>query len=106
MHGFRLIAFDKVGRPAAATEKLLQFLMLDPRQDGRVADLVAVQVQDRQHGSVADWVEELVGMPGGRQGACFRFAVAYDAGDDQVGIVERGAKGMAERIAQLATLVN
>ena len=35
MHLFRLIAFHEVGRPAAASQKLLQFLMLDAGQDGR-----------------------------------------------------------------------
>ena len=29
MHRLRLVAFDEVGRPAAAAEELLQFLMLD-----------------------------------------------------------------------------
>ena len=43
----RLVALDEIRRPAAAAEELLQLLGLDARQDGRVADLVAVQVQDR-----------------------------------------------------------
>ena len=106
MHLFRLIAFHKVGRPAAAPEELLQFLMLDAGQDGRIADLVAIEVQDRQHGSVGDRVEKLVGLPCGRQGARFRFTVADDAGDDQIGIVERGPEGMAERVPQFAAFVN
>ena len=106
MHRFRVVAFHKVGRPAAASEELLQFLMLDAGQDGRVADLVAIQVQDRQHGSVGDRVEKLVGLPCGRQGARFRFTVADDAGDDQIGIVERGPEGMAERVPQFAAFVN
>ena len=84
MHLFRLITFHKVRRPAAASEKLLQFLMLDAGQDGRVADLVTIEVQDRQHGSIGNWVEKLVGLPCGRQGARFRFTVADDAGDDQI----------------------
>ena len=63
MHLFRLIAFHKVRRPAAAAQELLQFLMLDAGQDGRIADLVAVEVQDRQHGSVGDRIEKLVGLP-------------------------------------------
>ena len=45
-------------------------------------------------------------MPGGGQRAGLGFAVADDAGDDQVGIVERRAEGVAEAVAQLATLVN
>ena len=106
MHLFRLITFHKVGRPAAASEKLLQFLMLDAGQDGGVADLVAIEVQDRQHGTVGNRVEKLVGLPCGRQGTGFRFTVADDAGDDQIGIVERGPEGMAERVAQFAAFVN
>ncbi len=80
--------------------------MLDAGQDGRVVDLVAVEMQDRQHGPVVDRVEKLVGLPRGRQGAGFRFAVADDAGDDQAGVVEGGPEGMAERVPQLAALVN
>ena len=70
--------------------------MLDARQDGRIADLVAIEVQDRQHGSVGDWVEKLVGLPRGGQGPCFRFTVADDAGDNQTGIVERCSESMAD----------
>ena len=106
MHLFRIVTFDEVGRPAATLQELLQFLMLDAGQDGRVADLEAVEVQDRQHGPVVDGVEKLVGLPCGRQGTGFRLAVADDAGDDQIGIVERRPEGMAERIAQLATFVD
>jgi len=106
MHLFRLIALDKIGRPAAAAQKLRQFLMLNAGQHSGVADFVAVEMQDRQHGPVAGRVEQLVGLPGRRQGAGFRFAVADDAGDDQLGIVESGPEGVAERIAQLAAFVN
>jgi hypothetical protein len=106
MHLFRLVAFDEIGRPAAAAQELLQFLVLDAGEDGRVADLVAVEVQDRQHGAVGDRVEQLVGLPRGRQRPGFRFAVADDAGDDQIGVVERRPEGVAERIAQLAAFVD
>ena len=39
--------------PAVALEQRDQLLLGDPREHGRVRDLVAVQVQDRQHGAVA-----------------------------------------------------
>ena len=106
MHLFRLVAFHKVGRPAAAAQELLQFLMLDAGQDGRIADLVSIEVQDRQHGSVGNGIEELVGLPRGRQRACFRFAVAHNAGDDHTGIVERRPESMADRVTQFAAFVN
>ncbi len=63
MHLFRLITFHKVGRPAAAAQKLLQFFMLDAGQNGWIADLVAIEVQDGQHGSVGNWIEKLIGLP-------------------------------------------
>src|SRR6185437_16718186 len=51
-------------------------------------------------------IEELVGMPRRGQRSGLRFAVADDAGDDQVGIVEHRPERMAERIAQLSALVD
>jgi hypothetical protein len=36
----------------------------------------------------------------------FRFAVAYDAGDDEVGVVECGAVGVHEGVAELAALMD
>ena len=80
--------------------------MVDTGQDGRVADLVAVEMQDRQHGAVTDRIEELVGLPGGGQRSGLGLAVPDHAGDDQAGIVECGAEGMAERIAKLATFMD
>jgi hypothetical protein len=106
MHRRGIVALDEIGRPAAAAEETAPAPRARCGPGRRVADLVAVQMQDRQHGAVGDRIEELVGLPGGRQRAGFRLAVADDAGDDQVGIVERGAEGMAERIAELAALVD
>ena len=45
-------------------------------------------------------------MPGGRQRAGLRFAVADHRGDDQIRIVERRAAGMREHVAQFAAFVN
>ena len=96
MHLLRVIAFNKVRRPAAASKKLLQFLMLDTGQDGRVADLIAIEVEDWQHSSISNGVEKFVGLPCSCQRTGFRFAVADDTGDNQIGVVKHGSKGMAE----------
>jgi hypothetical protein len=80
--------------------------MLDSGQDGWVGNLVAVEMQDRQHRTVGDRIEELVGMPRRGQRSGFRFAIADDAGDDQVGSVKHRPERMAERIAQLAAFVD
>ena len=106
VHGFGLVALDEQRSPAATAEELLQFLVLDAGKHCRVADLEAVEVQDRQDRAVRDRIEKLVGLPGGRQRTRFGLAVADDAGDDQPGIVERGAEGVAERIAEFAAFMD
>ncbi len=63
-------------------------------------------MQDRQHRAVGRRIEKLVGMPGRGQRPGLRLAVADDAGDDQIGIVEHRPERMAERIAQLAAFVD
>ena len=106
VHQRRLMAFHEQRRPAATAQKLLQLLAGDAREHGGVGDLVAVQVQDRQHRAVGHWVEKLVGVPGRGQRPGFSLAVADHAGNDQLGVVEHRAKGVAERITQLPALVN
>ena len=106
VHLGRVVSFDEVRRVAVAAHQGFQLLVADAGQHGGVGDLVAVEVQDRQHAAVADRVEELVAMPAGGQRPGFGFAVADHAGDDQVGVVERRPVGMRQGIAQLAALVN
>jgi hypothetical protein len=45
-------------------------------------------------------------MPAGRQRAGLGFAVADDAGNDQVRVVERCPVSVRERVAQFATFMN
>ena len=78
----------------------------DPRQHRRVGDLVAVEVQDRQHRAVGGRVEELVRVPARGERPGLGLAVADHAGHDQVGVVERGAVGVRQRVAELAALVD
>ena len=83
MHQLGLVTLDEMRRPAVAAKQLLQFLALDAGQDCRIGDLVAVEVQDRQHRAIGGGIEKLVGMPRRRQRPGFRLAVADDAGDDR-----------------------
>ena len=106
VHGFGVVAFHEMRCPAAPAQILLQLLVLDAGQHGGVADLVAVEVQDRQHRTVGDRIEELGGLPGRRQWAGLGFTVADDAGHDQPGIVKRRPERVTERVPQLAALVD
>src|SRR5271156_3616418 len=80
--------------------------MLDAGQQSRIADLVTIEMEDRQHRSIGLWIEKLVGLPGGSQGRCFRFTITNHAGHHEIWIVERCAEGMAERVTQLAAFMN
>ena len=106
MHVHRVVAGQDVGRVAVALEQLSQLVLGDARQDGRVGDLIAVQVQDRDHHAVADRVEEFVRVPAGGQRPGLGFAVADHAENFEVRIVEGRAISVCERIPKLATFVN
>ena len=68
VHGHRVVAFNEVRLPGAATEEALHLFMGHTAEDGGVRDLVAIQVQDGQNSAVTHGVQELVGLPAGGQG--------------------------------------
>ena len=51
------------------------------RQQSRIVDLVPVEIQDGQYGSVPNWIEKFVDVPRSGEWTCFRFAIAYDCRD-------------------------
>ena len=106
VHRLGLVALDEVRLVAVADEQALELVVRDAREDGRVGDLVAVEVQDRQHRAVARRIEELVRVPAVGERAGLGLAVADHAGDDQVGIVEGRAVGVRQRVAELAAFVD
>ena len=91
---------------AVAAQQLRQFLAADPRQHGGIGDLESVQMKDRKYRAIACRIQKLVGVPAGRQGAGFGLAVADDAGDDQIRIVESGTISMDQGIAQFPTFMD
>src|SRR4029450_6129190 len=77
-----------------------------PRQQGRIVNLVAVEIQDGQYSAVSNGIEKFVDVPRGGERPCFGFAITHDRRDDQVGIIERSAARVRQNIAQLATFVD
>ena len=53
VHGRRVVALDEVRLVAVADQQRAQLVVRDAREHGRVGDLVAVEVQDREHRAVA-----------------------------------------------------
>ena len=63
-------------------------------------------MQDRQDGAVAAGVQELVPVPARRERPGLGLAVPDDAGDEQVGVVERRSEGVRQRVPELAAFVD
>ena len=106
VHGHGIVALNEVGHPGAALEETLNLLMGHAAKNGRIADFIAVQVQDGQHSTVAHRVQKFVGLPAGSQRAGLSFAIAHGAGHDKVGVIEGGTKGMSDGVTQLAALID
>ena len=102
--GFR--AFHKVRLPAHTCKKLPQHVIRSTGQNGRIGNLVAVQMQNRQHRAIFVRIDKFVALPGSGQRTSFRFSIADHAGRNQIGIVKYRAKGMGQRIAQFSALMN
>ena len=106
VHGLRVIALDEMRGVAVAAHESFELLVRDAREHGRVGDLVAVEMQDRQHRAVARRIEKLVRVPARRERPRLRLAVADHAGDDEIRVVEGRAVGVRQRIAEFAALVD
>lgn len=88
VHLFRIVTLNVVGSMPVAAQQVVQLVMVNPCQDGGTSDLVAIEVQDRQNGSVACGIHELIGVPAGCQRAGFRLPVAHHGRNNKVGVVE------------------
>src|SRR5262245_10166414 len=106
MHGFRLVSFYKIGLVSISREKSNQFVVAEATEDGRVRDLIAVQVKDGKRGPVPRGIQKLVGMPTCGQRPRLALAVADHAAGQQVGIVEDRAVGMRKGVAEFPALVD
>src|SRR6266478_327762 len=106
VHQYGIIAFHEVGLVTIAAEKLLQFLVTDASKEGGIGNFVTVQVQNRQHRSIVDRIQEFVRMPTTRQRPGFSLAIADNASDYQVRIVKGGAVTVGERVTEFPPFVN
>ena len=100
------IAGDIGGLVAVPAQQRVELAAGQPGQHRRISDLPAVEVQDRQDGTVAARVDEPVRVPAGGQRAGLGLPVADHARHDQVRVVERRAVRVRQRVAKLAALVN
>ena len=59
MHHKRVIAFDEIRFVAISDQQRLQFFVRNAREDGRIRDLVAVEVQHRQDSPIANRIQRI-----------------------------------------------
>src|SRR5579862_10041038 len=83
-----------------------EFFITEPAQDGWVINLVAVQVQNRQHRAITHWINKFIGMPARCQWPSLSFTIADDAAHQQIRIVEYCSGCMCDRVAQFSAFVD
>ena len=106
MHVLWVVAFEEVRLVAVAAQQIRDLVVGAPAQHRGAGDLVAVQMQDRQHCAVPRRVQKMDSRPRSRQRSRFSLAVANHSNHEQVRIVECRAEGVSEHVAELTTLVN
>ena len=105
-HLVRVVAADKDGLPALTRQERRDVVVAAPAEDRGAGDLGAVEVQDRQHRTIASRIEERRDLPGAGQGTGLGLTVADHTRDHQIGAVEGGARGMDECVPEFAALVD
>ncbi len=96
MNDRRIVALDEMRIVPVSAHQSGQLLAADASKNRRIGDLKTIEMKDRKNRAIAHRVQKFVGVPTCGQRASFRFAVADDAGDDQIRIVEGGAIGMSQ----------
>ena len=101
-----VVTFDKDRLPALATQVGGHVLIAGAAEDSRAGDLVAVEVDDRDDRAVAARVEEVRQAPRRGQRAGLGFAVADDAGDEEIRVVHGGPAGVDQGVPEFAALMD
>src|SRR5208283_722821 len=100
------VPFNEIWFVTVTNEQAMQLLRRYACENGGISDLVAVQMQNRQHRAVANRVEKFVRVPGSRQRPGLRLTVADYRDHEQVGIIERRTESMREAVTELAALMD
>src|SRR5579862_4089254 len=106
MHRLGFVALDKIWLPTVASEELYELLVVHAPEHRGVRDLVAVEMENRQHRAVARGIQKLIAVPARSQWAGFCFPISDHATNEQLGIVKYRSASVHDRIAQLSTFVD
>jgi hypothetical protein len=63
MHGVNVGTLHEIRSPAITAEQIFKFLVRDAGEQRWIIDLVPIEMEDRQNGTVARGIQEFVDMP-------------------------------------------
>src|SRR5947209_378801 len=106
MHLLRLVSLYEIRLPAVAREEIRELLIIQPAKQGGICDLVAIEMENGQHGTVTCGIQKLVAVPTGCQWSGFRLAVSHHTACEQVWIVEHRTASVHDRITQFSAFVD
>ena len=106
VHSHRIVTFYEVRFPSAALEEVFHFLMRNTWENGRVTDLVSVQMKDWKNSTVCDRVQEFVGLPWSSKRPCFSFTVTDNNCSDKIWVVQNSTKAVSNWISKFSTLID
>src|SRR6185312_8404265 len=104
--GPRIVSGDDMHVVVVALEQSACVVRLFAGEHGRPADLVAVQMENREHRAVARRIQKARALPRTFERAGFGFTVPDHGGHDEIGIVERRAERVRQHVAQLSALMD
>src|SRR5664280_2349587 len=106
MHDLRIVSLDKEGLVPTPGIQGAQIRVAGTSLGSWARNLVTVEMQNRKDCAISHRIEEVDRLPATFEGAGLGFSVANDAGNNQIGIVECGAKRMNQRVTKLTTLMH
>src|SRR6516164_4838325 len=106
MHAGRIAPFYKIRRVTVADEQRFQLFMTNAGQQRRGINLVAIEVQDGQHGPICDRVEELVAVPARGQRPRLCFAITHHHERYQVWSFVDSPVSVRGAVAQFTSLMD
>src|SRR5215510_3895117 len=89
VHDHGVIAGNKLRCMTMTAKKINKLVLRNAGVYSGAGDLVAIEVQNRKHGSIAHWVEKLVTLPASLEGGGFGFVLCDGMMDLSVAALEQ-----------------
>jgi len=106
MQSERLIAFHEMNLVAVRLKKTPYVIIAATPEDRGSADLISVQVEDRQHRAVANGIQKARSFPRSFQWPGLSFSISNNGYCYEIRIVEHRAEGMHQDVTELSSFMD